>query len=65
MKRKMPFFLITTMVPIHFLSMGFQNNDYFEIHKSANQITKSKFANFTTVIENFEVERQPDSVYFE
>ncbi|MXR13615.1 hypothetical protein DR095_01435 [Mycoplasma flocculare] len=65
MSKKLPIFLITSIIPLPFLALSYQNVDYFEINKSKSQPMEIYAANFTWAVKNFEVERQADSVFFE
>ncbi|WP_341488221.1 Mbov_0399 family ICE element protein [Mesomycoplasma ovipneumoniae] len=64
MHKKIPFFLISGLIPVLFLSAGYQNTAYFKLNNYDNYEIKSEFANFSAQFD-LEIERQPDSFSFE
>ncbi|MDW2913727.1 Mbov_0399 family ICE element protein [Mesomycoplasma ovipneumoniae] len=64
MNKKIPFFLISGLIPVLFLSAGYQNTAYFKLNNYDNYEIKSEFANFSAQFD-LEIERQPDSFSFE
>ncbi|WP_337903350.1 Mbov_0399 family ICE element protein [Mesomycoplasma ovipneumoniae] len=64
MRKKIPFFLISGLIPVLFLSAGYQNTAYFKLNNYDNYEIKSEFANFSAQFD-LEIERQPDSFSFE
>ncbi|WP_341420439.1 Mbov_0399 family ICE element protein [Mesomycoplasma ovipneumoniae] len=64
MSKKLPFFLISGLIPVLFLSAGYQNTAYFKLNNYDNYEIKSEFANFSAQFD-LEIERKPDSFSFE
>lgn len=64
MNKKIPFFLISGLIAVLFLSAGYQNTAYFKLNNYDNYEIKSEFANFSAQFD-LEIERQPDSFSFE
>lgn len=50
MNKKVPFFLISGIIPMLFLSAGYQNTAYFKLNNYDNYEIKSEFANFSLSI---------------